>query len=102
MRPPPGAQGSRRPLVAYLALTPRQQGLFDKMASTVIPWADRSSLRAQDGEGRFIAPFNPALLHPEPAQSFLELQFAEGEHSVLAERVRQVIILTIGSAWHAD
>ncbi len=84
MRLQPGAQGGPLPVVADQAPTPQPQGLFDKMASTVISWADPFSFRTQDGEGRFIGPFNPALPHPELAQSFLELQFAEGEHSVLA------------------
>jgi len=94
--------GGRLPLLDYHTLTAQQQSLFDEMAYTVIPWADASSFLARDSEGRFIGPFNPALLHPELAKSFIELQFAEGEHSVLSERIREVIILTVGSAWRAD
>ncbi len=98
----PSRLGGRLPLLPYHTLTAQQQSLFDEMAYTVIPWADASSFLAQDSEGRFIGPFNPALLHPELAKSFIELQFAEGEHSVLSERIRQVIILTVGSVWRAD
>jgi 4-carboxymuconolactone decarboxylase len=32
----------------------------------------------------------------------LELQFAEQLHTSLDERVRQVIVLTVGAIWHAD
>ncbi len=34
--------------------------------------------------------------------SFLELQFAEQLNTSLDERVRQVIVLTVGAIWHAD
>lgn len=94
--------GSRLPLLPYHTLTAQQQSLFDEMAYTVIPWADASSFLAQDSERRFIGPFNPALLHPELAKSFIELQLAESQHSVLPERIRQVIILIVGGAWRAD
>lgn len=61
--------GGRLPLLDHHTLTAQQQSLFDEVAYTVIPWADASSLLAQDSEGRFIGPFNPALLHLELARA---------------------------------
>jgi len=94
--------GGRLPLAHYNSLTVHQQRLFDEMTSTVVPWAGASAFLAQDGEGRFMGPFNPALLHPELARSFLELQYAEVNHSVLTARTREVIIFTVRSVWQAD
>lgn len=94
--------GGRLPLLDRHTLIAQQQSLFEDTAYTVIPWAEASAFLAQDGEGRLIGPFNPDPLHPEPANSVIELQFAESAQSVLSERIRQVIILTVGSAGRAD
>lgn len=102
MSPTPIPLGGRLPLADYNSLTAQQQRFFDEMTSTVVPWARASAFLAQDGEGRFIGPFNPALLHPELGKSFLGLQYVEANHSVLTARTREVIILTVGSIWQAD
>lgn len=102
MSPTPIPLGGRLPLADYNSLTAQQQRFFDEMTSTVVPWAGASAFLAQDGEGRFIGPFNPALLHPDLGKSFLELQYVEANHSVLTARTREVIILTVGSVWQAD
>ena len=102
MSPTPIPLGGRLPLADYNSLTAQQQRFFDEMTSTVVPWAGASSFLAQDGEGRFIGPFNPALLHPELGKSFLELQYVEVNRSVLTARTREVIILTVGSVWQAN
>ena len=48
-----------------------------------------------------IGPFNPSLLNPSIATAFLILQAAEEQHTSLDERVRQVVILTVGAVWQA-
>jgi len=102
MSPTPIRLGGRLPLANYNALSAHQQRFFDEMASTVVPKAGASAFLVQDGEGMLIGPFNPALLHPESAKSVLELQFAEVKNSDLTARLREVIILTVGSVWQAD
>src|SRR5260370_39791427 len=51
---------------------------------------------------RLIGPFNSFLLHPEVASKFEELQTAEATHTTLSQRVREVVIITVGAVWGAD
>lgn len=94
--------GGRLPLMTYDRLKAEQKRLCDAITGAILPWAASASFRVQDAEGRFIGPFGPALLHPELARSFLALQYAEAGHSILSERLRQIIILTVGGVWQAD
>jgi 4-carboxymuconolactone decarboxylase len=72
------------------------------MATRIVPWANDAQFQSIAEDGRFIGPFNPALLNPAIAAPFLDLQFAEQLHTSLSERVREVVILTVGAVWHAD
>ncbi|MBV8317948.1 MAG: carboxymuconolactone decarboxylase family protein [Planctomycetaceae bacterium] len=72
------------------------------MTKTVLPWAESAGFQVCTEDGRLIGPFDPTLLHPEITGSFLQLQLDEGEHTSLTERVRQVVILTVGAVWRAD
>lgn len=94
--------GGRLPLAEYSALSPAQRQLFNHINDSWIPWAESAGFQARSDDGRFIGPFNPALLHPEITGSFLQLQSAEHLYSSLSERVRQVVILTVGAVWRAD
>lgn len=98
---PPPLTG-RLPVADYNALIAQQRRFFDEMASPVVPWADASDLVAQDAEGGFIGPFNPALRAMELGRSVVEFHDAEVHHSVLTARTRDVIIMTVGSFWQAD
>jgi 4-carboxymuconolactone decarboxylase len=93
--------GGRLPLAEPDALTATQRELFDRVTATGVPWAHRSGFAATTADGRLIGPFNPTLLSPEIATEFLKLQAAEERYTSLDERVRQVVILTVGAAWHA-
>jgi 4-carboxymuconolactone decarboxylase len=42
------------------------------------------------------------LSSPEIASTFLQLQLDEAKFTSLSERVRQVVILSVGSVWQAD
>jgi 4-carboxymuconolactone decarboxylase len=96
------ALGGRLPLADPAGLTDAQRGLFDLMMNTMIPWANQVPFQSTTADGRLIGPFNPALLNPQTATKFLELQFAEQLNTSLDERVRQVIVLTVGAIWSAD
>lgn len=67
----------------------------------MIPWADATPFRSRTPEGRLIGPFNVLLYSPAIGGSFLALQMEEGKRTALSERVRQVVILTVGSVWKA-
>ena len=92
--------GGRLPLFDPDALTTTQRELFEHITATAVPWAQRSGFAAT-AEGRLIGPFNPTLLSPEIAADFLKLQVTEEQNTSLDERVRQVVILTVGAVWQA-
>lgn len=94
--------GGRLPLADPTCLTGAQRELFDRMMTTVVPWADKTGFQSTTADGRLIGPLNPGLLNPAIGAQFLQLQCTERQHTSLSERVRQVVILTIGAVWHAD
>jgi 4-carboxymuconolactone decarboxylase len=93
--------GGRLPLADPDALNGTQRVLFDRIAATAVPWAQRSGFAASTADGRLVGPFNPSLLSPEIAAQFLKLQVAEERYTSLDERMRQVVILTVGAVWRA-
>ena len=93
--------GGRLPLVDRATLTGTGRELFTHIQEHVVPWALRSGFAATTGDGRLIGPFNACLLNPSIAADFLKLQAAEEKYTSLDERVRQVVILTVGAVWHA-
>ncbi len=94
--------GGRLPLADPTSLTGPQRELFDHMATSVVPMAEEAGFQSTTADGRLIGPFNPCLLTPAIAAQFLQLQFTEEQHTSLNERVRQVVILTVGAVWRAD
>ncbi|CAM3468063.1 carboxymuconolactone decarboxylase family protein [Mycobacterium colombiense] len=93
--------GGRLALAERDELSVAQRGLFDHISNTAVRWAQRSGFAATTPDGRLIGPFNPSLLSPALAMAFLQLQEAEQQHTSLDERVRQVVILTVGAVWQA-
>jgi 4-carboxymuconolactone decarboxylase len=93
--------GGRLPLVDPAALTGTARDLFTHIQELVVPWALRTGFAAMTDDGRLIGPFNATLLNPSIAGEFLKLQAAEEKYTSLDERVRQVVILTVGAVWHA-
>lgn len=93
--------GGRLALADPDALTGAQRELFDHITAHAVPWANRSGFAATTSGGRLIGPFNPSLLNAQIGTAFLKLQAAEQQHTSLDERVRQVVILTVGAVWRA-
>jgi 4-carboxymuconolactone decarboxylase len=94
--------GGRLPLFKPDALTAEQRCLHDDMTASWAPWADKAGFQAKLPDGRWIGPFNPLLLSPVLSQAFLHLQSVEKKGTSLSERVRQVVILTVGAVWGCD
>ncbi|WP_156689857.1 carboxymuconolactone decarboxylase family protein [Mycobacterium sp. Marseille-P9652] len=92
-----GGLGGRLPLADTEGLSRPQRDLFERIRSTAVPWAEASGFAATNIDGRLIGPFNPSLLNPAVAAAFLSLQVAEQQATSLDERVRQVVILTVGA-----
>lgn len=93
--------GGRITLSDPTALTPSQQSLYKLINEKAVPWATASGFVAKADDGRLIGPFNIVLESPELGASFLQFQGAEEKRTSLSERVRQVVILTVGSVWEA-
>jgi 4-carboxymuconolactone decarboxylase len=96
------ALGGRLPLADPTDLVGAQRELFDKMTSAVVPWADDTGFRSTTDDGRFIGPFNPALLNPAMTSVSAELLLGEWEHTSLSARVREVVILAVGAVWQSE
>jgi len=97
-----GRLGGRLPLADPASLTGVRRELFDRMMTTLVPWADKTGFLSITADGRLIGPANAALLNPAIGAQFLQLQFTVQRHTSLTERVRQVVILTVGAVWRAD
>lgn len=94
--------GGRLPLLAPDAFDADQQKLYDALMAKMVPWANKSGFRADTADGRVIGLFNAMLRSPLISQTMLAMISAEGEYTALSERVRQVVILTVGALWRAD
>lgn len=94
--------GGRLALLSPDELTSDQKKLYNKLDDTLIPWAKKSGFQAVTDDDKLIGPFNPMLRSPKVSAGFLEALDAEMKHTTLNEKVRQVIILTVGAVWHCE
>jgi 4-carboxymuconolactone decarboxylase len=94
--------GGRLPLLDPAKLSVKQREVYDRTIATMVPWADAAHFQSRTADGKLIGPFNPVLFAPEMASCFADLQAAEARYTPLSERVRQVVILTVGAVWKAD
>jgi 4-carboxymuconolactone decarboxylase len=94
--------GGRLPLLAPGDLADSQKQLYQRMRTNQIPWANRHKFIGMTDDERLIGPFNPLLYSPEVGTGFLDFEGAEERSSSLDDRVRQVVILSVGSVWRSD
>jgi 4-carboxymuconolactone decarboxylase len=94
--------GGRIPLLQPDHLDEDQRRLYDSLNSTAVPWAQASGFVAKSDDGGLIGPFNVALHSPVIGAAFDKLQSVEAENTTLNQRVRQVVILTVGAVWQSD
>lgn len=91
--------GGRLALLAPDDLTSDQKKFYDQLQATMVPWAKKSGFQSETFDEKLIGPFNSMLRSPELAAAVMNVNKAEGEHTSLNEKVRQVIILTVGAVW---
>ena len=84
MSPHSNGLGGRLPPAECADLSEPKQQLFDRITHVVVPWAKRVGFASHTDDGRFIGPFNPALLSPVIGGQFLAFQAAEEENTSLA------------------
>ena len=93
--------GGRLPLLDPAAYTPAQERVAKLMDASTGKLGREVGFRCKAEDGRFIGPFNPTLRSPDMGLTFVQLQIDEGKYTDLSERVRQVVILSVGSVWRA-
>ncbi len=93
--------GGRIKLSEPAELTSSQRNLYDAIDKHMVPWAQASGFVPKLDDGRLIGPFNIVLQSPEIGAAFVQLQGVEGRSTSLDERVRQVVILTMGTVWNS-
>ena len=96
------ALGGRLKLLSPSELSPDQRRTYDTITTEMVPWAESAGFQSKTDDGRLIGPFNSVLYSPGISAAFLALQAAEQKHTTLDERVRQVVILTVGAVWGCD
>ncbi len=97
----PDDLGGRLPLLADADLSAAQKQLYQRMRTHQVPWSDRHHIEGMTAGGRLIGPYNPLLYSPGVGTGFLDFEAAEDQSTSLDERTRQVVILSVGSVWHA-
>ncbi len=96
------ALGGRLKLLSPSELSPDQKRTYDTINTEMVPWAESCGFQSKTDDGRLIGPFNSVLYSPGISPAFLALQAAEQKNTTLDERVRQVVILTVGAIWSCD
>ncbi len=94
--------GGRLKLLEPSELTAEQRRTYDVIAAKMVPWAEASGFISKTDDDRLIGPFNSILYSPKITSAFLALQEAEQKNTTLDDRVRQVVILTVGAVWECD
>lgn len=94
--------GGRLPLADPATFTSAQRELFETLKTTWVVYADRLGVQATTEDGRLIGPFNAFLLHPEVTAKLSDFQAAEVKYTTISQRVREVVILTVGAVWGAE
>jgi 4-carboxymuconolactone decarboxylase len=94
--------GGRLTLLSPDKLDSDQKKLYNQLQDTMVPWAKKSGFQADTFDDRLIGPFNAMLRSPLISKTLLGVTATEGEETSLNEKVRQVVILTVGAIWQAD
>ncbi|MDT7744413.1 MAG: 4-carboxymuconolactone decarboxylase [Actinomycetota bacterium] len=94
--------GGRLPRNETLDLDDDQRALAEQIRGRSVRWAERSGFAATDDQGGLLGPFNAFVLRTGQAQGFNQWVQHDQRHSSLPAPVREVVILTVGTAWDAD
>jgi hypothetical protein len=62
--------GGRLPLLDPSQYSSAQREAYERLASTMVPFADNVGFKTQTSDGRLIGPFNPALYSPGVSAGF--------------------------------
>lgn len=88
----------RLPLLDPQGLTKEQRELYERLGSSMLPWAQQSGFKAVTEDGRLLGPFNALLYNAEMGAAHLNYLSTERDATNLDASVREVVILTVGAA----
>ena len=94
--------GGRLPLADPSALPDGQRELYDTVIKDFVPWGQKGGFKIATRDDLLIGPFNAFLLNPEITKPLLAFDSALKNHTSFSERVREVIILTVGGVWASE
>jgi 4-carboxymuconolactone decarboxylase len=93
--------GGRLPLLDPATLSTAQKETYEQLDKTWLRWA-KGVFQGKLDDGRLIGPFNPILFSPAISSSFLDFQVAEKNNTSLSQRVRELVILAVGTVWKSN
>ena len=101
--PPADAKnwGGRLPRNESLDLDDDQRAAAEELRERTVPWSESSGFAGTDDQGGLIGPFNVFTLRPGPGRAFGRWVAKDRRDSSLSAPIREVVILTVGTAWDA-
>ena len=97
----PGVLGGRLPLISVGGFDRDQRDFYRQLQGTFKENRRRGFVPTDDN-GRAIGPYNAFLHRPTLGDGYAQWSAAERRGTSLSERVREVVILTVGAAWQAS
>ena len=94
-------KNARLPLLEPFALSAEQQHVYEHMQESMVPWARESGFKAEGADGTLLGPFNAFLYSPELGEAQLSYLSTERDATKLTNRVREVVILTVGAVFES-
>lgn len=91
--------GGRLPLLLSSQMESAQKELYEHINLNAAPWAEEHGFQILGVDGALIGPFNTALFSPHVSASLLTFENSVDEQTSLGDRLREVVILTVGSIW---
>ena len=93
-------KNTRLPLLDPASLNREQAELYERIRTSMVPWAQGAGFAAETADGRLLGPFNALLYNPEMGAAQLNYLATERDATQLDARVREVVILTVGAVCH--
>ena len=94
--------GGRLPRNETLDLDDDQRAVAEELRQRSVPWAESSGFAGTDDRGGLLGPFNAFALRPGPGRDFGRWVARDRRDSSLSAAIREVVILTVGTAWDAE
>jgi 4-carboxymuconolactone decarboxylase len=76
-----------------------QRELYDGLVANEVPLFEKAGVEVVAPDGSLLGPFNPLLFSPGLGAAQIGVFRADKASSSLSNRVHEIVILTVGSAW---